>query len=345
MKLQSLIYETIVAITIFLIIFFVISYTVFQKTSLEDKKIKTILYDLLFSLDSVNQLTENKINEIIKNLNLGIYAILSEEGKIKSKLNFSCVCTEEQLLLLNNLFKDGVDINGRKIYLYFSPTIPSLTEKDFALDGLVVWSCNLDSGSIISLEKFTRYAGILMICDLDASTYNRFQSFFYSVFGLTTNCNNNNNLNVKISKPFFGSNASYKVYKILTKSNYLTSFPENYVISNYLNSSIAVCGIDNILIQENSINGIAGAAANWYNDNIHIWTANFLRNRDLTQFLTSTSDQDLKLKKLLLSYLLTISKKKAQITPKLLLSSIFYVNYYYKEFIEPYLATLSYLTL
>jgi hypothetical protein len=72
-----------------------------------------------------------------------------------------------------------------------------------------------------------------------------------------------------------------------------------------------------------------------------IWSSDFLRNRNLDSFLTSTSTEDLKLKKILSTFILAISKKTTEIPSKYLKNSIHYVNYFSTEFFEPYLITIS----
>jgi hypothetical protein len=334
MKLQTLMYETLIAIISILLLFTILSFLNIRKSEIEEKIAKVITYDAVFSLDALRQLSEYSLSNLLKTYFFKFF----EEGKIKGHINISCICSEEKLLLLNNLFKDGINVNGRNVKIYFFPTTFPLSSNDYKADGLIIWDC-LISSEILS---YSRYAGILFICDINDDFFYQNSYILTNVFGISKNCNSNGLANVNLKKPLFGSNASYKVYKILTRSSFFYRFSENEEVSNYLNLSAVVCAIDPIFVQKNNnnLNAACGASANYYN-NLMIWSSDFLRNKNLDFFLTSTSIEDLKLKKILSAFILAISKKTTEIPSNYLKNSIHYVNYFLNEFIEPYLITIS----
>jgi hypothetical protein len=334
MRLQTLMYETFIAIISVLLLFLILIFLNIRKSEIEEKIAKVITYDAVFSLDALRQLSEYSLSNILKTYFFKFF----EEGKIKGHINISCICSEEKLLFLNNLFKDGINVNGRNVKIYFFPTKFPLSPNDYKADGLIIWDCTISS----EILSYSKYAGILFICDISDSFFYQNSYILTNVFGISKNCNSNGLANVNLKKPLFGSNASYKVYKILTRSSFFYRFSENEEISNYLNLSAIACAIDPIFVQKdnNNLNAACGASANYYN-NIMIWSSDFLRDKDLDSFLTSTSTEDLKLKKILSTFILAISKKTTEIPSSYLKNSIHYANYFLNEFIEPYLITIS----
>jgi hypothetical protein len=335
MRLQALMYETFIAIISVLLLFLILSFLNIRKSEIEEKIAKVITYDAVFSLDALRQLSEYSLSNILKTYFFKFF----EEGKIKGHINISCICSEKKLLFLNNLFKDGINVNGRNVKIYFFPTKFPLSLNDYKADGLIIWDCTISS----EILSYSKYAGILFICDISDSFFYQNSYILTNVFGISKNCNSNGLANVNLKKPLFGSNASYKVYKILIRSSFFYRFSENEEISNYLNLNAIACAIDPIFAQKNNnnLNAACGASANYYNNNIMIWSSDFLRNKDLDLFLTSTSTEDLKLKKILSTFILAISKKTTEIPSSYLKNSIHYANYFLNEFIEPYLVTIS----
>ena len=335
MKLQTLMYETFIAIISILLLFLILSFLNIRKSEIEEKIAKVVTYDAIFSLDALGQLSEYSLSNLLKTY----YFKFFEEGKIKEHINISCICSEEKLLLLNNLFKNGINVNGRNVKIYFFPTNFPLSSNDYKADGLIIWDCVISS----EILSYSKYAGVLFICDITDSFFNQNSYILTNVFGISKDCNSNGLENVNLKKPIFGSNASYKAYKILTRSSFFYRFSENEEVSNYLNLSTIVCAIDPIFVQKNNnnLNAACGASANYYNNNVMIWSSDFLGNRNLDSFLTSTSTEDLKLKKILSTFILAISKKTTEIPSKYLKNSIHYVNYFSTEFFEPYLITIS----
>jgi len=331
MRLQTLMYETFIAIISILLLLIILSFLNIRKSEIEEKIAKVVTYDAIFSLDALRRLSEYSLSNLLKTY----YFKFFEEGKIKEHINISCICNETKLLLLNNLFKNGINVNGRNVKIYFFPTNFPLSSNDYKADGLIIWNCVISS----EILSYSKYAGVLFICDITDSFFTQNSYLLTSVFGISKVCNSNNLTNVILKKPLFGSDASYKVYKILTGSSFFYKFSENEEVSNYLNLSTVVCAIDPIFVQKN--NTACGASANYYNNNLMIWSSDFLGNRDLDSFLTSTSIEDLKLKKVLSAFILAISKKTTEIPSKYLKNSIHYVNYFSSEFLEPYLITIS----
>ena len=337
MKLQTLIYETLITIIILLLIFLILSFLNIRKSEIEKKVSKIITYDAIFSLDAIGQLSKTSLSNLLKTYIFEFF----EEGKIKNSINISCICNESQILFLNNLFKDGINVNRRVIKIYFFPTSFPLSLNDYKADGLIIWGCALSS----EILNFGKYAGILFICDINTTFYNQNEYILINVFKASKNCVSNNLNDVILKKPLLGSNASYKVFKILTRSSYLYKFSENEEIKEFLNLSISIpiCGEDILFVQKNNnnVNAASGIISNYYFGNVMILSANFLRNKNLDLLLTSNNPDDLKLKKLLSTLILVISKKKIEILPSYLENSINYVNYYFYEFLEPYLLTIS----
>jgi len=336
MKLQSLIYETMIAIISLIVFFLILSFLNVKKSKIDEKIFQIKVYDSLFSLDFLNSISKSSLSEILKEYSFEIF----EEGKIKSVINFSCICDEEKLLFLNNLFKDGINVNGKNIKFFFYPSKFPLASRDYQSDGIIIWKCELSP----ELIEYERYGGILFICDINETFYSQNSFLLENLFKVSRNCYSNGLNDVVIKKPLFGFDPKYKLYKILTKSSFFIKINENEEFKNFLNlsQSIPICSNHSLLVQKNNNfqNPSAGIVVNYFSNNIVIWSANFFR-KNLTDILISNSPEDLKIKKLLASSLLAISKKKIEIPADFSKNLIFYVKYNFNEFLETYLLITS----
>ncbi|MEM5828167.1 MAG: hypothetical protein QW197_01520 [Candidatus Aenigmatarchaeota archaeon] len=330
MKLQFSVYDALLASSILIIFYLVLYYSIPKPYGFEEKYIKFLSYDILFSLDKLYGINANYLN-----LRDQIYYILidkvkripefyiSDYGLFPNLINISCICNEEVLRDLNNRFLN-VYINGRPISIRFFPTTFPLTKTDFERHGLLIIGCeNLDN-YYADLLRYREVNGILFLCDINITFYNSNKNSLENVFSLTIG-NNNGNSAATLTKPNSGTFATYKAFKIL-KYQFGYSGGQSF---NLLTNSIVVMPKDPnnyLLRQANS--DIAAATLTYYKNNIIGWATNFYRDNSL----------DSNEEKILLSLILSIASIKEPVIDEKFKDKIVpYISFHYSNFLEPFI--------
>ncbi|MEM5879682.1 MAG: hypothetical protein QXQ16_00055 [Candidatus Aenigmatarchaeota archaeon] len=335
MKLQFSTYDAILASSILIIFFIVLHFSIPKIEFSKEKYFKFISYDILFAIDKIYKIDikyENLKSIIYQILfiNLSIFPdfLIADYGLWKSEINVSCVCDQEIILLLNNIYRN-VEINGRNISINFFPTDFPLTKTDFERHGLLIFGCDERiSDYLTDLKIYSSVNGILFICDINSTYFSRHQIALSSLFNLTIG-NNNGNVNAILVKPPYGYSASYKAYKIL---KYQYGFSENVQLP-LLNSNIVAAPNENSMYlfrQQNS--NIAAITLTYFGKNIVGWSVNFYRDKYLDENEA----------KILLSLILSIvSHKEPVVLERYRTNLIPYVTFHYNKFLEPFILYFS----
>ncbi|MEM5830077.1 MAG: hypothetical protein QXL82_01030 [Candidatus Aenigmatarchaeota archaeon] len=329
MKLQFSVYDALLASSILIIFYLVLYFSVPKPYGFEEKYMKFLSYDILFSLDKLYGININYLglrDEILyillNKLNRPPEFYINDYGLLPNIINISCICSEGVLRDLNNRFLN-LNINGRSISIRFFPTSFPLTRTDFERHGLLIVGCeNLDS-NYADLLRYREASGILLLCDIDNNYYNSNRNSLENIFNLTIGNNNRNSASILL-KPTSGRAASYKAFKIL---KYQFGFNEGSSF-NFLTDSIVVQpkNSDDYLLKQNNSN-IAAATLTYYKNNIIGWSVNFYRDNTL----------DSNEEKVLLSLLLSITSIKEPIIDEKFKGKIVpYISFHYYNFLEPF---------
>lgn len=334
MKVQFSVYDALLA-SMILIIFYLILYYSFSISSEFDKKyIKFLSYDILFSIDKIykidvnyqNQNLISKIREILlTKLNRQPIFYIENYGLIPKEINISCICDNETLKTLNNLYRN-VEVNGRFISINFFPTNFPLLQSDFENHGLIIWGCK--DLSYTDLLRYREVNGILFLCDINSSYYDNYQTILSQIFNLEKS-NNNGNPSAILLKPEYGYYATYKAYKIL---KYQFSMQEGTSL-NLLTSNVVVKPRNSTMYLFRQANSeIAAIALSYYRNKIIGWSVDFYRDKNL-------DDTE---RKILLSLLLSIVSMKEPKVPNEAKSTLIpYVSYNFQKFLEPFIIYFS----
>lgn len=343
MKLQFSTNDAIIAVSILIIFFIVLQFSMPRVMFSEDKYIKIISYDILFAIDKtlkinasyINATSENNIRNSISEILLNYLGIiplyfLDDYGAWKREINVSCFCNENFILTLNNLFKN-VNINGRtiRINVFFS----NFSDTSRYSNGFIIYGChNLEENSSWILNQLT-YNGILFICDINSIYFSNQEGVLNYVFNLTRarppqNINQNYQTTTLI-KPSNGNLASYRAYKIL-KNQF--GFSDNLNLQ-LLTRDICVAPLskDEYLFKHQN-SDIAAITMRYFGKNIVAWSVDFYRDGELNE-----TEQ-----KILLSLILSVvSYKDPLIDEKFRKNLIPYVTYHYANFLEPFVLYFS----
>jgi len=333
MKVQFSVYDALLASTI-LIIFYLILYYSFSISSEFDKKyIKFLSYDILFSIDKIYGIDANyrnlfpKIREILlTKINRQPTFYMENYGLIPKEINVSCICDRDILLILNNLYRN-VEVNGRTISINFFPTNFSLTDSDFENHGLIIWGCK--DLSYPDLLRYRAVNGILFLCDINSSYYDKYQVVLFQVFNLEKSSKNNGNPSAILLKPEYGYYATYKAYKIL---KHQFSIQEGTSL-NLLTPNIVVKPRNSTMyLFRQSNSEIAAISLSYYKDKIIGWSVDFYRDKNL---------DDIEQKILLSLILSMVSVKEPKVPTEAKSTLIPYVSYHYQKFLEPFIIYFS----
>jgi len=334
MKVQFSVYDALLA-SMILIIFYLILYYSFSVSSEFDKKyIKFLSYDILFSIDRLYKIDANyqnlfsKIREILsKKLNRQPTFYMENYGLITKEINISCICDDDLLKTLNNIYRN-VEINGRTISINFFPTNFPLLRSDFENHGLIIWGCKDLSSGYLDLLRYREVNGILFLCDINSSYYDNYQSVLSQIFNLEK-ANNNGNSLATLLKPEYGYYATYKAYKIL-KNQFLIQEGNSL---NLLTPEIVVKPRNSTMYLFKQVNSeIAAVSLSYYKDKIIGWSVDFYRDKNL-------DDTE---KKILLSLILSIVSLKEPKVPNEAKSTLIpYVSYNFQKFLEPFIIYFS----
>ncbi|MEM5881963.1 MAG: hypothetical protein QXS69_00655 [Candidatus Aenigmatarchaeota archaeon] len=338
MKLQFSTNDAIIAVSILIIFFIVLQFSMPKVMFSEDKYIKIISYYILFAIDKtlkinasyINATSENNIRNSISEILLNYLGIiplyfLDDYGAWKREINVSCFCNENFILTLNNLFKN-VNINGRtiRINVFFS----NFSDISRYSNGFIIYGChNLEENFTWILNQLT-YNGILFICDINSSYYEAQKGVLKDIFNLT-NLTSPQDQTTTLIKPSSGNLASYRAYKIL-KNQF--GFSDNLNLQ-LLTRDICVAPLskDEYLFKHQN-SDIAAITMRYFGKNIVAWSVDFYRDGELNE-----TEQ-----KILLSLILSVvSYKDPLIDEKFRKNLIPYVTYHYVNFLEPFVLYFS----
>jgi len=335
MKLQFSVYDAIFASLILIIFYVILYYSIPLKLEFEKKYLEFLSYDILFAIDKLYKIDINYknlfpiIQEIlISKLQRAPNFYFENYGLLPNEINISCICDEDILRTLNNIYRN-VEINGRNININFFPTTFPLTRSDFENHGLIIFGCkDLSGSSYYDLLRYREVNGILLICDINSTYFSNNQPALSSIFNLSL-ATNNGNSNANLIKPLFGFSAPYKAYKIL---KYQFDFSDTFTY-NLLTSDVVVKPNNYeyyLFKQQNS--DVAAITLSFYKDKVIGWSVNFYRDGVL----------DLTEQKILLSLILSITSLKEPIVPEKAKDTLIpYISFNYKNFLEPFIVYFS----
>lgn len=332
MKSQFSSYDAIISVSILLIFFFILNFSIPRTEFDKEKYIKFLSYDILLALDRTQKINASygelysNIGEILINLGMIPDFLITEEGLWKREINISCICDKEILLLLNNIYRN-IDINGRKISINFFSTNFPLIQTDFERHGLIIFDCNEEITKYSTvLKRYLTVNGILFVCDINQTYFDLHRQTLLEIFNITTGFNNGNSYATLI-KPKSGSLAQYRAFKIL-KYQYNITERQNLLTSNI----VVVPRDENMYLFRQEGSNIAAVTLTYYNENIVGWSSNFYRDRNLDEEET----------KILLALILsTVSYKEPFIFEKYRKTLIPYISFQYKFFLEPFILYFS----